>query len=55
MKAKVLTIIFGIAILVSFSFITVNKGVKFDSEKNKIENNTLEPMSGFAMEDTDGF
>ncbi|MEX2335867.1 MAG: hypothetical protein WD555_01185 [Fulvivirga sp.] len=54
MKTKILIVAFAVAVIASFSFITINKN-SF-SKKNTIEKQShVEPMTGFALEDEDQF
>lgn len=54
MKTKILIVAFAVAVIASFSFITINK--KPLSKEQTVENKqNTEPMSGFALEDENQF
>lgn len=51
MKSKISIIIAAFAIIVSFAFITVNKGSETNTNIETVEAPSHEPMSAYAMED----
>lgn len=54
MKTKALIIAFAVAVIVSFSFITINKST-FSKKETTPSIHQNEPMSGFALEDENKF
>lgn len=54
MKTKILIIAFTVAVIASFSFITINKDSLSKKENTPVIQNN-EPMSGFALEDENQF
>ncbi|MEX2335866.1 MAG: hypothetical protein WD555_01180 [Fulvivirga sp.] len=54
MKTKILIIAFTVAVVASFSFITINKDTLVKKEETKTIQ-PVEPMNGFAMEDKNQF
>ncbi|ELR72392.1 hypothetical protein C900_01674 [Fulvivirga imtechensis AK7] len=53
MKTKILIIAFAVAVIASFSFITINKESISAQKAEKVQQ--AEPMSGFALEDENQF
>ena len=54
MKTKILIVAFAVAVIASFSFITINKEAVSKKENTEVKQQT-EPMSGFALEDENQF
>ncbi|GAA0893408.1 hypothetical protein GCM10009122_30870 [Fulvivirga kasyanovii] len=54
MKTKVIIIAFTVAVIASFSFITINKE-SFSKKKEAPISQQAEPVSGFALEDENQF
>lgn len=54
MKTKVIIIAFAVAVIASFSFITINKESFSKNKKAPVTQHT-EPASGFALEDENQF
>lgn len=53
MKTTVVIVAFTVAVIASFSFITINKSEV--AKSSNVEALQYEPMSGFALEDKDQF
>lgn len=54
MKTKILIAAFTVAVIASFSFITINKAPASSVENTEVTQQ-VQPMSGFAMEDENQF
>lgn len=54
MKTKLLIAAFAVAVIASFSFITINKSSASSTKHVEVKQQT-EPMSGFALEDQNQF